>query len=220
MNAVARIAKSSRASVSGNTAAEIRTEGELGASNNLSGSDSSSAANVSSTSSTPSTPGATVTTLTKSNPLEMAVNTGDFTEARFVLFNNTPEDREEGKVYPIMRGAIEAKHFKIDIGAFTETSKDNVQYLSLSIGSNGQEKVYGRFFRDTVIGKEGHYYGYIEKAHQTGVDGEGKKVYEVLWTLPIDAKRTQSESGVKYISGKVYTKGNKKVAAAAQELKF
>jgi hypothetical protein len=158
--------------------------------------------------------------ITKSNPLETAVNTGDFTNARFVLFNNTPEDQEEGKVYPIMRGAIEAKDFKIDIGAFSETSKDNVQYLSLSIGSNEQEKVYGRFFRDTKVGKEGHYYGYIEKAIETGVDTDGKKVYEMLWSLPIDAKRTQSESGVKYISGKVYTKGNKQVAAAPQELNF
>jgi hypothetical protein len=202
MNAVAKIAKSSRTSVAGDTATEIRTEAELGASSTL------------------STPSATVTTLTKSNPLEAAVNTGDFTDARFVLFNNTPEDREEGKVYPIMRGAIEAKDLKIDVGAFQETSKNDVAYLSLSIGSNDQEKIYGRFHRDTKVGKEGHYYGYIEKAIETGVDSDGKKVYEVLWTLAIDAKRTQSDSGVKYIGGKVYTKGSKKVAAAAQALNF
>jgi hypothetical protein len=161
-----------------------------------------------------------VAKITKSNPLENAVSTGAFNEARLVLFTNNPEDREEGKTYPIMRGAIESKDFKIDVGAFVETSQNNVSYLSLSIGNGEQEKVYGRFYRDTKVGKEGHYYGYIEKSIETGIDAEGTKLYETLWTLSVDAKRAQSESGVNYIGGRVYPKGVKKASAADQPLPF
>jgi hypothetical protein len=156
------------------------------------------------------------TTTTKSNPLDNAVNLGEFIEARFALFNNTPEDRDDDKVHPVMRGVLETTAFKLDVGAFLETAKNGAEYLSLAIGGADQEKLYGRFFRDPKEGKEGHYYGYIERSVETGVDDEGQKIYEKLWTLGIDAGRRESDKGVKYIGGKVFLKGaGKPVVAAA-----
>jgi hypothetical protein len=160
------------------------------------------------------------TTTLKSNPLDVEMNVGEFTNARFALFNHTPEDADDGKTHPIMRGVLEAKGYKLEIGAFVEKSEGGTNYLSLSIGSSDTEKVYGRFFKETKVGSEGHYYGYIEKSQLTGADAEGKKQYTTLWSLAIDAKRMESAQGTKYIGGKVYAKAGKKSAAAATEVNF
>ena len=154
------------------------------------------------------------------NPLDNAVTAGEFEKCKFVLFNNNGEKQDGDKEYPLMNGYIECKGFKIRVGAFDKIAEGSgTRYLSLSIGDAEQQKVYGTLYRDTKIGKEGSYYGYIKSSAATGEkDPAGKPVYETLWELGIQMKKAVAETTNRpYIGGDVYAKGAKAAATTHDE---
>lgn len=139
------------------------------------------------------------------------------TKANFKLFNRAAGAEDDPtKVYPIMNGFLENKDFRLNVAAFFLTNKTTGEQikdkggnaiLSLAIGNTNEETFYGTLYKDLKPGKEGSYYGYIDKSVDTGeVDEEGKKIYAKLWQLSIAARRHVPEdpSKKKYIGGDVY----------------
>ena len=128
------------------------------------------------------------------------------TKARFALFNRAPrEEDEEGVVYPVMTGTVEAKDFKKNVSAFKKiNTKNGKEFLSLVIRNEHDEQTFsGTLHRDEKDGKEGHYYGYISEQFTEEVDG--KTVYSTSeWQLGIRAKIQRPEGKKKYIGGDVY----------------
>jgi uncharacterized protein (DUF736 family) len=145
----------------------------------------------------------------KPNPLDIAMQANRFEKARLVLFNFNPENKEPGKEYPALSGHLECKDFKVNVSGFLEQSRDTGRhYLSVSVGSPGHEKIYGRLFKDEAEGKENEYFGTISKSTDAGQkDSNNKTIYQTLWEVQIAARQKRSsKTGQLYIDGDLYIK--------------
>jgi uncharacterized protein (DUF736 family) len=145
----------------------------------------------------------------KPNPLDTAMQANQFEKARLLLFNFKPDNKEPGKEYPALSGHLDHKDFKVSVSGFLEQSRDTGRhYLSLSVGSPGHEKIYGRLFKDEAEGKENEYFGAISKSTDTGQkDGNNKTIYQTLWEVQIAARQKRSsKTGQLYIDGDLYIK--------------
>jgi hypothetical protein len=156
---------------------------------------------------TPAASRADVQTALRRNPINEELQ-----EAKIVLFPYRKRNPEEGKTYPVMRGTIEWDEAAVQIAGFKKPLLGDGgevigDYLSLSIGNVGGEKLYGALFHSSKEGKENTFTGNIEKSVKTGaVDEEGKEIFERVWVKAIRASvRTYNEGGKarQFIRGKV-----------------
>jgi hypothetical protein len=156
---------------------------------------------------TPTASGAETQAVLRRNPI-----TEELQEARIVLFPYRKRNPEEGKTYPVMRGTIEWDEAAVQVAGFKKPLLNDDgevigDYLSLSIGNVGGEKLYGALFHSSKEGKENTFTGNIEKSVKTGaIDEDGKDVFERLWVKAIRASvRTYNDGGKarQFIRGKV-----------------
>lgn len=139
----------------------------------------------------------------------------DFIDANtrgvLTLFPYAPRNVEVGKTYPVMTGHLDTKRVKIPVSAFAKKTEEGREFLSLSIGPQGQNHIGGAVFRqeeqnpangvwELAPGKENDRYGVIGKT----VPVEGTEDYETVFELRSYGKRRLSGAGVPYIKAQVY----------------
>jgi uncharacterized protein (DUF736 family) len=128
-----------------------------------------------------------------------------------VLFPYAPLTMEEGKKYPSMKGHLDTRQAKVKVSAFAAMTDEGREYLSLSIGDKGSERMGGALFRDeeqdemngrwtTAPGKENERHGLIAKTVKSEVSDE----YQTLFELKCSGARKLSAAGVPFIRVKVY----------------
>lgn len=133
------------------------------------------------------------------------------TRGVLTLFPYTPRNPEEGKIYPAMTGHLDTKRVKIPVSAFFKKTDEGREFLSLSIGPQGQNHIGGAVFRqeeqnmtngvwELTPGKENERHGVIGKTVQI----EGTEEYETVFELRFYGKRRLSGAGVPYIKAQVY----------------
>ena len=133
------------------------------------------------------------------------------TRGVLVLFPYAPQEREEGKVYPVMKGSLDTRDAKVRVSAFAHKTDEGREYLSLSIGSAGDDHIGGALFRhelqnplngllELAPGKENERFGAIAKS----VPGAEPGTYDNLFQLRFRGKRKLSPTGVAYIKCNVY----------------
>ena len=133
------------------------------------------------------------------------------TRGVLTLFPYMPRNAERGKTYPVMTGHLDTRRVKIAVSAFAKKTEEGREFLSLSIGPQGQNHIGGAVFRQEEInpanglwslapGKENERYGVIGKTLQI----EGTQDYETLFELRFYGKRRLSGAGVPYIKAQVY----------------
>lgn len=133
------------------------------------------------------------------------------TRGVLTLFPYAPRNPEAGKTYPAMTGHLDTKRVKIPVSAFAKMTDEGRQFLSLSIGPQGQNHIGGAVFRqeeqnqtnglwELAPGKENDRYGVIGKTVQI----EGTEDYETVFELRFYGKRRLSGAGVPYIKAQVY----------------
>lgn len=133
------------------------------------------------------------------------------TRGVLTLFPYVPRTFELGKTYPAMTGHLDTKRVKIPVSAFAKKTEEGHDFLSLSIGPQGQNHIGGAVFRQEeqnsenglwvlAPGKENERYGVIGKT----VPIEGTDEYETVFELRFYGKRRLSSAGVPYIKAQVY----------------
>lgn len=133
------------------------------------------------------------------------------TRGVLTLFPYSPRNVEANKVYPVMTGHLDTKRVKIPVSAFAKKTEEGREFLSLSIGPQGQNHIGGAVFRqeeqnqtnglwELAPGKENDRYGVIGKTVQI----EGTEDYETVFELRFYGKRRLSGAGVPYIKAQVY----------------
>lgn len=133
------------------------------------------------------------------------------TRGVLTLFPFRPRNVEAGKTYPVMTGHLDTKRVKIPVSAFAKKTEEGREFLSLSIGPQGQNHIGGAVFRqeeqnqsnglwELAPGKENDRYGVIGKTVQI----EGTEDYETVFELRFYGKRRLSGAGVPYIKAQVY----------------
>lgn len=133
------------------------------------------------------------------------------TRGVLTLFPYTPRNVEAGKTYPAMTGHLDTKRVKIPVSAFAKMTDEGRQFLSLSIGPQGQNHIGGAVFRqeeqnqanglwELTPVKENDRYGVIGKTVQI----PGTEDYETVFELRFYGKRRLSGAGVPYIKAQVY----------------
>lgn len=133
------------------------------------------------------------------------------TRGVLVLFPYSPQQPEEGKVYPVMKGSLDTREVKVRVSAFAHKTDEGREYLSLSIGSAGEDHIGGALFRhesqnpmnglwELAPGKENDRFGAIAKS----VPGTEPGTYDQVFQLRFYGKRKLSPTGVPYIKCNVY----------------
>lgn len=133
------------------------------------------------------------------------------TRGVLTLFPYAPRNVEAGKAYPVMTGHLDTKRVKIPVSAFAKKTEEGREFLSLSIGPQGQNHIGGAVFRqeeqnqtnglwELAPGKENDRYGVIGKTIQI----DGTEDYETVFELRFYGKRRLSGAGVPYIKAQVY----------------
>lgn len=133
------------------------------------------------------------------------------TRGVLTLFPYSPRNVEAGKTYPVMTGHLDTRRVKIPVSAFAKQTDEGRDFLSLSIGPQGQNHIGGAVFRqeeqnqstglwELAPGKENDRYGVIGKTVQI----EGTEDYETVFELRFYGKRRLSGAGVPYIKAQVY----------------
>lgn len=133
------------------------------------------------------------------------------TRGVLTLFPYVPRTFEAGKTYPAMTGHLDTKRVKIPVSAFAKKSEEGREFLSLSIGPQGQNHIGGAVFRQEeqnpesglwvpTPGKENERHGVIGKS----VPIEGTNEYQTVFELRFYGKRRLSGAGVPYIKAQVY----------------
>lgn len=133
------------------------------------------------------------------------------TRGVLTLFPFKPRTLEQGKTYPVMTGHIDTRRVKVPVAAFEHTTDEGRVYLSLSIGSKGQNHIGGAVFRqeeqnlengkwELTPGKENDRWGVLNK--QVPIAGPDK--FETVFELRFYGKRLESKAGVFYIKAQVY----------------
>jgi len=133
------------------------------------------------------------------------------TRGVLTLFPYSPRNVEPGKTYPVMTGHLDTKRVKIPVSAFVKKTEEGRDFLSLSIGPQGQNHIGGAVFRQEeqnennglwqlAPGKENDRYGVIGKTVQI----EGTENYETVFELRFYGRRRLSGAGVPYIKAQVY----------------
>lgn len=133
------------------------------------------------------------------------------TRGVLTLFPYIPRNVEEGKTYPVMTGHLDTKRVKIPVSAFAKKTDEGREFLSLSIGPQGQNHIGGAVFRqeeqdqtngrwELAPGKENERYGVIGKT----VPIEGTEEFVTVFELRFYGKRRLSGAGVPYIKAQVY----------------
>jgi hypothetical protein len=133
------------------------------------------------------------------------------TRGVLTLFPYRPRSVEAGKVYPAMTGHLDTKRVKIPVSAFAKKTEEGREFLSLSIGPQGQSHIGGAVFREEeqsqnnglwelAPGKENDRHGVICKT----VQKEGAEDYVTVFELRFYGKRRLSGAGVPYIKAQVY----------------
>lgn len=133
------------------------------------------------------------------------------TRGVLTLFPYQPRNVAAGKTYPVMTGHLDTRRLKIAVSAFAKTSEEGREFLSLSIGPQGQDHIGGAVFRqeeqnqidglwELAPGKENDRYGVIGKTvHVPRTDG-----YQTVFELRFYGRRRLSSAGVPYIKAQVY----------------
>ncbi len=132
------------------------------------------------------------------------------TRGTLTLFPYTPRNPDPEKTYPVVTGHLDTRQAKIPVSGFAKMSEEGRNFLSLSIGAKGQERIGGAIFRQEeqdpatglwsfAPGKENDRFGMIEKSVK--VDDQS---YEQVFELRMYGKRRLSGAGVPYIKAKVY----------------
>lgn len=96
------------------------------------------------------------------------------TRGVLTLFPYTPRNVEAGKTYPAMTGHLDTKRVMIPVSAFAKMTDEGRQFLSLSIGPQGQNHIGGAVFRqeeqnqanglwELTPGKENDRYGVMAR---------------------------------------------------------
>jgi len=133
------------------------------------------------------------------------------TRGVLVLFPYAPQERKEGVMYPVMKGSLDTRDAKVRVSAFAHKTDEGREYLSLSIGSEGEDHIGGAVFRhesqnplnglwELAPGKENERFGAIAKS----VPGAEPGTYDNLFQLRFYGKRKLSPTGVAYIKCNVY----------------
>jgi hypothetical protein len=133
------------------------------------------------------------------------------TRGVLTLFPYVPRIVEDGKTYPKMTGHLDTRRVKMPVSAFAKKTEEGREFLSLSIGPQGQNHIGGAVFRqeeqnqedglwELAPGKENDRYGVIGKTVQI----EGTQDYETVFELRFYGKRRISSGGVPYIKAQVY----------------
>lgn len=134
------------------------------------------------------------------------------TRGVLVLFPYEPLNRREGIRYPVMKGHLDSKNVRCPASVFAHVTEEGRQYISLSLGVEGEEHIGGAMFRheeqspdnglwELVPGKENLRFGQITKS--VIVDKDTKK-YDVVFQLQVNGKRKMSAGGVPFIKADVY----------------
>lgn len=132
------------------------------------------------------------------------------TRGVLTLFPYTPRNPDPEKTYPVVTGHLDTRHAKIPVSGFAKKSEEGRDFLSLSIGAKGQERIGGAIFRQEeqdpatglwsmTPGKDNDRFGMIEKSVKVGDDA-----YEQVFELRLYGKRRLSGTSVPYIKAKVY----------------
>jgi hypothetical protein len=133
------------------------------------------------------------------------------TRGVLTLFPYVPRTFEAGKTYPAMTGHLDTKRVKIPVSAFAKKTEEGREFLSLSIGPQGQNHIGGAVFRQEeqnpesglwvlAPGKENERYGVIGKT----VSIDGTDQYQTVFELRFYGRRRLSGAGVPYIKAQVY----------------
>lgn len=133
------------------------------------------------------------------------------TRGVLTLFPYSPRNVEADKTYPVMTGHLDTRRVKIPVSAFAKKTDEGRDFLSLSIGPQGQNHIGGAVFRqeeqnqtnglwELAPGKENDRYGVIAKTVQI----EGTEDYQTVFELRFYGKRRLSSAGVPYIKAQVY----------------
>lgn len=133
------------------------------------------------------------------------------TRGVLTLFPYTPRHVEPGKTYPAMTGHLDTRRVKIPVSAFAKRTEEGRDFLSLSIGPQGQAHIGGAMFRqeqqnpenglwELAPGKENERFGLIGKTVQV----PGTEDYDTVFELRFYGKRRLSGAGVPYIKAQVY----------------
>jgi hypothetical protein len=139
---------------------------------------------------------------------------GPETRGKLVLFPFFPSRVEDGKKYPVMKGYLDTPSARVPVSAFNAMTEEGREFLSLSIGFQGCERVGGALFRaevqdpangrwNPVPGKVNDRFGLIQKTVKVGEDDFGG-VYETEWSLRFNGKRKLSAAQKPYIKLDVY----------------
>lgn len=133
------------------------------------------------------------------------------TRGVLTLFPFLPRTFEAGKTYPAMTGHLDTRRVKIPVSAFAKKTDEGREFLSLSIGKQGQNHIGGAVFRqeeqnpenglwELAPGKENERHGVVGKS----VPIAGTDEYETVFELRFYGKRMLSGAGVPYIKAQVY----------------
>lgn len=133
------------------------------------------------------------------------------TRGVLTLFPYVPRNFEPGKTYPAMTGYLDTQRVKIRVSAFSKRTDEGREFLSLSIGLQGQNHIGGAVFRQEGLnpenglwnvapGKENERHGVIGKT----VPVAGTDDFETVFELRFYGKRRLSGAGVPYIKAQVY----------------
>ncbi len=133
------------------------------------------------------------------------------TRGVLTLFPCSPRKVEAGKTYPVMTGHLDTKRVKIPVAAFAKMTDEGREFISLSIGPQGQNHIGGAAFRqeeqnqangswELAPGKENERHGVIGKTVQV----DGTDDYRTVFALRFYGKRRLSSAGVPYIKAQVY----------------
>ena len=145
------------------------------------------------------------------DPVQLVDRIDANTRGVLTLFPYSPRNVEAGKTYPVMTGHLDTKRVKIPVSAFAKKTDEGREFLSLSIGPQGQNHLGGAVFRqeeqnqanglwELAPGKEFERYGVIGKTVQV----EGTQDYETVFELRFYGRRRLSGAGVPYIKAQVY----------------
>jgi hypothetical protein len=129
------------------------------------------------------------------------------TRGVLVLFPYEPQNRREGVTYPVMKGHIDTRNVRCLVSAFAHVTEEGREYISLSVGVEGQDHIGGAMYRHEVQnakngawgltpGKENLRFGLIVKSVCINkIDEE----YDIVFQLQVNGKRQMSGAGVPYI---------------------
>jgi len=139
---------------------------------------------------------------------------GENTQGTLTLVPARFGQREEGKVYPMMRGWLDTPLFRVPAAAFLKSTDEGREYLSISFGNKG-DLVYGCLFRVeeqdmtngkwvAIPGKENDRTGLISKSIQVG-EKDGKPLYEKIFELRMIGGIRKTRNGNHCIKVKVFS---------------